>query len=311
MSEKSTNSKVSCLPAYSNKQLCWMVSAFNHCADALMVVSKDATILHVNYAFSSITGFAASEVVGQKISLLKSGKMSEAFYQHFWHCLLSEGQWQGEILNKRKDGSIYPQWLSVRAVSDVSGICYFVASFSDITLQKRAEQRLNEMVYVDELTGLNNRSLLVSKLTTAMQMASSNSKLALAFIDLDGFKLINDNYGHDAGDYYLQASAHKMKSLVRNHDVLARLGGDEFVLLITQIENQESVEKVIQRLLADIAIPVSYRGQLLGATVSVGLVFYPQDNQDNSIDAQRLLKQADVAMYRAKENGKNTYYVLN
>lgn len=293
----------------SPERLHLIISAFHHASEGIMVTSADGVILEVNCAFSKITGFSASEVVGQKSNVLKSDVLSADFYQDFWDQLLRNGNWSGEVWNKRKTGEIYPQRLSVNSIQDDSGnIVYFVGCLSDITQNKFVEQKLRQLAYCDSLTGLHNRVSLMDKLALHATCEYSKKLFAIAFIDLDGFKEINDTYGHDIGDYLLQDVAHRMKSFVRDDDILARFGGDEFVLLMSNLDDRESAEAIIKRLLVLINQQVCYQDIALRVSASIGLVFY---GASKSIEPSTLLQQADVAMYRAKENGKNTYYVLN
>lgn len=293
----------------SPERLNLIISAFNHASDGIMVTSVDGVILEVNHAFSRITGFAAKDIVGQKTSTLKSGVLSAEFYQQFWDQLLHHGHWSGEVWNKRKTGEVYPQRLSINAIRGDDGrIAYFVGCLADITENKFAEQQLQQLAYCDSLTGLHNRASLMDQLKLHVLYGRSKKLLAIAFIDLDGFKEINDTYGHDVGDYLLKEVAHRMKSFVRDVDVLARLGGDEFVLLMSDVDDRESAEAIVNRLLALINQEVRYNSIALQVSASIGLVFHKANNLG---DPSSLLQKADAAMYRAKESGKNTYYVLD
>lgn len=298
------------LNGLSYEQLCLIVSAFNHAREGIMVVSSEGVIQEVNSAFSRITGFEASEVIGKENSVLASDVFREIFHK-FRHVQGSDsGCWTGEILNKRKNGEIFPLLLSINSIHSVDGkLHHFVTTLSDISANKTVETQLKKMAYYDILTGLPNRQSLLESLKQAMlDVETKQSFMGLAFVDLDGFKEINDGYGHVAGDSLLIDIANRVKEFIRKSDVFARLGGDEFVLLLSDLDSRVSAEFLIKGLLQVIQKELSYESENLQVSASIGLVFY---DSETISDVNALLHKADVAMYKAKEKGKNTYYVLD
>jgi diguanylate cyclase (GGDEF)-like protein len=226
-----------------------------------------------------------------------------------WQSLANRGHWEGEVWNRRKDGEIYAELLSISAVRDGSGpTLNYVALLTDISLQKRHEQELEHIAHYDTLTGLPNRALLADRLQQEMAHCLRRRKqLAVVFIDLDGFKLVNDQHGHGVGDELLIALALRMKGALREGDTLARIGGDEFVAVLTGLDLPKDCEVVLSRLLAAAAEPVMANGVLLRVSASIGVTLFPQD----SGIADQLLRHADHAMYQAKQSGKNRYHYFD
>ena len=281
-------------------------SVFTYAREAIMITNPDGEIINVNEAFSWITGYSLEEVVGQNPRILNSGKQSEAFYQALWLSLSEKGYWHGEIWNRRKNGEVYAEMLTISAVRDSQGITHhYVALFSDITPQKEHEQQLEQIAHFDALTHLPNRVLLADRLNQAMiQALRRNERLAVVYLDLDGFKGINDNYGHATGDQLLMILADRMKQTIRDEDTLARLGGDEFVAVLVDLNESTPCAPILKRLLDSASEPVVIENNVLQISASLGVTFYPQDRE---IDADQLLRQADQAMYQAKLAGKNRY----
>jgi two-component system CheB/CheR fusion protein len=275
---------------------------FDQAGEAIMVTGPDAVIESVNKAFSTITGYAPEEAVGQSTRLLKSGRQSAEFYQQMWQALKETGFWQGEIWNKRKNGEIYPEWLTINRIDNEQGeVEHYVAVFSDITQMKESQRKMEYLATHDVLTGLPNRALFHDRLRHSLAQARrSQSRVALLFIDLDNFKTINDTLGHDTGDELLKEAASRLRHAVRDVDTLARLGGDEFTAILAGID-PEDAEQVARRIVDDLAC--SFRvGELdLFVSASIGIAFYPEDGADSAT----LIKAADTAMYRAKEQGRN------
>ncbi len=294
--------------AQTQRQLQLAASVFENAIEGILITDATGNIADVNASFTRITGYSRQEVLGQNPRLLQSGRHDAPFYQALWQSLLQQGTWSGEVCNRRKDGQIYTQLLHISAVRDAAGqVLQFVGLFSDITARKDQEQRLNYLAHFDVLTGLPNRALHADRLGQAMANAMRrHKKLGVAFVDLDGFKSVNDTYGHDAGDQVLIAVAKRMRQALREVDTLSRIGGDEFAAIIVDLDYESDCDPLLQRLLAAANEPVWFNGVRLQVSASVGVTFYPQ-HQDTSPD--QLLRQADQAMYQAKHKGKNRLQV--
>lgn len=272
---------------------------------AMVITDSQARIIAVNGAFSRLTGYGASEALGHNPRILQSGRHTPEFYQAMWQRLDREGHWQGEIWDKRKDGSYYPKFLSISAIKDEGGgISHYCGIFYDITERKRVEEKLDHLAHYDALTDLPNRILLHERLEHAiMEACSDGSKIALFYIDLDHFKAINDTLGHDAGDQLLKEVASRLKSCLRAEDTVARLGGDEFVVMQPQIRDPEAIHRVAHKLLQVLSEPFDLDGNPASVTPSIGISLYPDDH--HKLDA--LLKKADQAMYQVKTSGRGNY----
>ncbi|WP_027368113.1 putative bifunctional diguanylate cyclase/phosphodiesterase [Desulfocurvibacter africanus] len=278
---------------------------YRNAIEGITVTDSHARILFVNPAFSKITGYTAEEALGQTPSILKSHLHDHAFYKAMWQALINHGQWEGEIWNRRKNGEVYPEWLSISSVRDGQGkLQRYVAVFHDITEIKASQEKVRHQAHHDVLTGLPNRLLLKDRLATSLtHMARSGQKVALLFMDVDNFKHINDSLGHPLGDLLLQAVAARLKEVMRDDDTVARLGGDEFVILVEALESENLAIATAMRLLEAFRVPFHIKGHALTVTPSVGIALYPDDGDD----AETLIKNADMAMYRAKEKGRNTF----
>ncbi|MGZ5000380.1 MAG: putative bifunctional diguanylate cyclase/phosphodiesterase [Methylomonas sp.] len=277
--------------------------------DGIVVTDADSVILRVNHAFSGLTGYTAEEAIGRTPALLKSGHHGADFYQQLWQSLLTEHYWQGEIWNRRKNGEIYPEWLTITAVLDTEQkITHYVAVFNDITQRKEAEEQIRQLAFYDPLTHLPNRRLLMDRLAQAQLNSARNHQFgAILFMDLDQFKTLNDTQGHDMGDLLLIEVAKRLSASVREIDTVARLGGDEFVLLLEQLgdnlEQSASRAQIIgEKILASIRQPYLLKQYEYRTTASIGIsLFY---NSDINVDT--LFKHADSAMYEAKNSGRDT-----
>jgi len=285
-------------------------SVFDHANEGITITNPDGVILDVNEAFSRITGYSREEVLGRTPRILRSGRHEPGFYAAMWQSLGTHGHWTGEIWNRRKSGDVYPEMLTISAVRGPDGaVQRYVALFSDISKIKEDQRKLERIAHYDALTGLPNRSLLGDRLQQAMaQAVRRNERLAVVYLDLDGFKAINDDYGHDAGDRLLTAASARMKHALREGDTLARLGGDEFVAVLIDLVDAESCLPLLNRLLAAAAEPLPDGAHVLKVSASLGVSFYPQVEP---IDAEQLLRQADQAMYQAKQTGKNRYHLFD
>lgn len=285
-------------------------SVFTHAGEGILITKADGSIIDVNQAFCDITGYGRDDVLGKKPSLLNSGRHNQDFYEQMWRTLNEKGEWYGEIWNRRKNGEIYAEMLSISAVKDTVGrVRHYVALFSDITPLKSHERELEHIAHYDALTGLPNRVLLADRLHQAMAHAQRNSQaLAVVFLDLDGFKAINDNHGHKMGDHLLLVLANRMKQALREVDTLSRLGGDEFVAVLLNLADIDACAPMLERLLEAASEPVKVDNVLLQVSASLGVTFYPQTGD---VDADQLLRQADQTMYQAKLAGKNRYHLFD
>ncbi|MGZ4969645.1 MAG: EAL domain-containing protein [Methylobacter sp.] len=271
--------------------------------EAIMVADADNRIVTINPAFTELTGYTLQEAVGKSTSLLKSGKQDDGFYQVMWHSLETTGHWQGEIWNRRKNGESYLEWLTINTVYDEHGnVRHRVATFSDITDQKHAEQTIWQQANFDSLTGLPNRHMFYERLAQEMKKSQRMGlPLALLFLDLDHFKDVNDTLGHSKGDLLLKDMAQRLLNCVRNTDTVARLGGDEFTIILTELREQDSIERLAQDILNQLTKPFELAGEIAYVSVSIGITLFPDDSDDIDV----LIKNADQAMYAAKNQGRN------
>ena len=285
-------------------------SVFDHSREGITITDAHGTIVDVNEAFTRITGYAREEAIGQNPRILKSGRQDAAFYAAMWNSLLESGHWSGEIWNRRKGGEVYASLVTISAIKDAdNNTQQYVALFSDITGIKEHQKQLEHIANFDGLTNLPNRLLLADRLQQAMAQAQRRGRqVAVAFLDLDGFKVINDQQGHDAGDHLLVSLANAMKATLRDGDTLARIGGDEFVAVLIDVDGIEGCAPMLARLLETASAPVRVGNAVLQGSVSIGVTFYPQAHE---IEADQLLRQADQAMYQAKLAGKNRYHVFD
>ena len=280
---------------------------FKSADEGVMITDIEGIILAVNPAFSRITGYSAEEAIGQTPRLLSSGKQDAGFYADFWLALSENGRWQGEISNRKKNGEIYPEWLTVSAARDVDGsILSYIAVFSDLSRLLRAEKRLSYLAHHDTLTGLPNRLLFQDRLAQMLAQAKrSGVQFTLIFIDLDNFKPINDTLGHAAGDHVLQEAARRLIGTVRECDTVARLGGDEFVVLAPLLVGDTDIGIFCDKLIHALTQKMLIEGNELFIGGSFGCAEYPFDGEDEVA----LLKSADAAMYKAKAAGGSTYVI--
>ena len=276
--------------------------------EGMIITDANAVILRINKAFSRITGYAADEVVGRTPRMFKSGRHDADFYGAMWETIVRSGGWQGEIWDRRKNGELYPKWLTISAVKDEFGsVTHYISTHSDMTERKNAEERIRELAFFDQLTGLPNRTLLSDRLTQALVASARGGKVgAVLFIDLDNFKTLNDTLGHDHGDALLKLVAKRVSLTVREGDTVARLGGDEFVLVLPELNADKAdaasaAKMIAQKILVALDLPfdlgeVSYR---IGA--SIGVTLFGSDK----CTADEVMKHADLAMYKAKASGHN------
>jgi diguanylate cyclase (GGDEF)-like protein/PAS domain S-box-containing protein len=280
-------------------------SVFAHSQEGIVIADADNRIVDVNDAFSNLTGYSRNEVIGKTPRILASGRHSRDFYEAMWRSLKSRSAWSGEIWNRRKNGQVYPEHLFINEVRDVAGnLVNYVATFTDISHVKAHEAELDQIAHFDSLTGLPNRRLLADRLELAIARAQRSGQiLAVCYFDLDGFKQVNDQYGHAAGDQLLIKISVRLKGELRGDDTLSRLGGDEFVLLLNDSGSKETISQALDRMLAVISEPIQIENHILSVSASLGVTLFPLDEAD--VDG--LLRHADQAMYRAKEAGRNRY----
>ncbi|MDK9724939.1 MAG: EAL domain-containing protein [Sterolibacteriaceae bacterium MAG5] len=277
---------------------------FEYSAQAIVITDPAGTILSVNPAFTWLTGYPPHEAVGRKTSILKSGRHDDAFYAAMWEALAATGHWEGELWDKRRDGSIYPKWLTVDAVREDGRTSHYVALFSDISERKENESRIAYLALHDQLTGLPNRRALEER--AARLIASGRRRdrgLALMFLDLDRFKNINDTLGHQVGDLLLIEVARRLVACVRATDTVVRLGGDEFVVLVEDVADHQDVAAIARKIHASLGEPVHIDGRALHAPPSIGIALYPEDGAD----IETLMQNADTAMYQVKSAGRNAW----
>lgn len=276
---------------------------------AIMITDRSGTILRVNQAFTTITGYSADEANGQHLRILHSSVQSDEFYEQMWNELQVDGQWEGELWSKRKNGETYPEWLTITAVvTDEGEVSHYVATFQDITDRKEAQAMIEHQAYYDILTDLPNRRFLLDRLQQELSAAKRHEYFgALLFIDLDHFKTLNDSLGHAAGDFLLQQVAKRLARNVRTEDTVARLGGDEFVVLLPYLHKDSDqsgtlVQNIADKLREALTAPYDIQGHAYSFSPSIGIALFPYENET----AEDVLKHADTAMYKSKSEGRNT-----
>jgi diguanylate cyclase (GGDEF)-like protein/PAS domain S-box-containing protein len=294
----------------ADQQLQLAASVFSSAREGITITDPAGTILDVNEAFTHITGFSREEVLGKNPRTLHSGHQDAGFYDAMYAELKTRDHWFGELWNRRKSGELYAEMLTISAVRDPLGrLTHYVAMFFDITTIKEHQAQLERIAHFDALTNLPNRVLLADRLKQAMAQAQRRSQLlAVAYLDLDGFKEVNDTHGHDVGDQLLIAIAGAMKQAMREVDTLARIGGDEFVAVLADLSSAEDCDNTLRRMLVAAARPFRLGELTLQVSASLGVTFYPQLEV---VDADQLMRQADQAMYQAKLAGKNRYHVFD
>ncbi|MFA7292408.1 MAG: diguanylate cyclase, partial [Rhodocyclaceae bacterium] len=286
-------------------QLSLSARIFEATHHAMLVTKLDGSIIAINTAFTTLTGYSGEEALGRNPSILQSGRHDQSFYQQLWEKLLASGHWHGDIWDRRKDGSIYPKYLSISVIRDASGkATNYAGIFYDISERKTVEERLDHLAHYDTLTGIPNRCLLLDRLEQAAERAiRQGTKVGLLYLDLDHFKQVNDTLGHGAGDELLREVAQRLKSSVRAVDTVARLGGDEFVVLVPEINESLDLTRVSQKILDALIVPYQIEGRSVVTTPSIGISIYPDDGSD----VHELLKHADTAMYQVKQNGRGFF----
>ncbi len=278
---------------------------YQHSNEAMTITDANGTILNVNPAFTRLTGYSIDEVIGKNPKILSSGQHDWLFYQRMWQAINATGHWQGEIWNKRKNGDIYAEWLSINTIFNEDGSVHRrVALFSDISEKKKSEELIWNQANFDFLTQLPNRRMFHDRLAQEVKKAARTKlTLALLFIDLDRFKEVNDTLGHDKGDILLKEASSRLSSCVRDTDTVARLGGDEFTVILGGLSDMTNVERIANHILEKLAEPFLLGEEVVYVSGSIGITFYPRDGKE----IEALLKNADQAMYDAKRQGRNRF----
>ncbi|MBF0281299.1 MAG: EAL domain-containing protein [Zetaproteobacteria bacterium] len=279
---------------------------FGNANEGILITDAASAIIDVNGAFSAITGYSRDEVLGKTPRILSSGQQSRGFYEDMWSSVNEKGSWMGEIVNRRKNGDLYSEYLSISAVKDTNNhVLYYIALFTDITQKKLSEELIWRQANYDTLTGVPNRRMFNDRLQNAIELAQRNgTKVAVIMIDLDRFKEVNDSLGHDMGDILLKESSMRMQHCVRKCDTVARLGGDEFVIILEQVKHVDDVAAIANHLLRELAKPFFLGDEQAYISGSLGITLYPDDSQD----ANQLLRNADHAMYASKRAGRNRFH---
>ena len=281
------------------------MSFFEATSNGVLIVDPSNTIIAINPAFSRITGYENNEAVGRKANILNSGRQNKSFYTAMWNELNIDGRWEGEIWNRRKDGEIYPEWLSITAVKDkTDNVQSYVGIFSDISSIKTSEDKLIQLAFYDPLTCLPNRVLFHDRLNHTLTHAKrEKDNFAVYFLDLDGFKQINDSYGHLAGDTVLLETANRLKECIRASDTVARLAGDEFTIIAEKISDPADITTIAKKIMTAIAKDFHVNGHRVSCGISIGVAVYPA----SASNVETLMEKADAAMYEVKKSGKHGF----
>jgi diguanylate cyclase (GGDEF)-like protein/PAS domain S-box-containing protein len=287
----------------TQEQLQVQITALQAAANGIVITDKTGTIQWVNPAFTQLTGYTEVEVVGQKTSVLKSGEHAPDFYKELWETVLAGNVWQGTMVNRRKDGTFYIEEQTITPVRSKEGeISRFIAIKQDVSDRVRAQEKMEYLATHDPLTKLPNYTLFYDRLDHAIQKANRiDAVIGVLFLDLDGFKIVNDTFGHASGDALLKEIAGRLQATIRESDTVARVGGDEFTLILEELDKPEDAGKVANKLLGVLTDPYPIQGHEICIGASVGVSVYPRD----AVDAATLVNNADKAMYKAKQAGKN------
>jgi len=280
-------------------------TAVENCATAIVITDREGAIEYVNPRFCRRTGYSQDEVLGKNPRILSSGAHPPEYYEELWRTLLSGREWHGEFQNRSKGGERLWELSSISPLyGDDGEITHFVAAKEDITEHKKLQEKLTRMAHYDELTGLPNRALFFDRLEQVLELSRRKERsFCVLFIDLDGFKGVNDTHGHDAGDELLVEVGRRLRGLIRASDTVARLGGDEFTLILTDLQDRAEAKQVARRIREAISEPMKLAGSICQVGASIGVASFPRDGQDSD----QLVSSADSAMYRAKHGGKNAF----
>ncbi|OOZ30265.1 bifunctional diguanylate cyclase/phosphodiesterase [Solemya velum gill symbiont] len=291
----------------AEEQMRIAASAFES-QQGMMITDEQKRILQVNHAFIKMSGYSEAEILGRTPRMFKSGRHDGVFYKEMWETISQNGHWHGEIWDKRKNGDIFPKWLSITAVANSDGkVTHYVGVHTDITERKNAEQKIESLAFFDQLTGLPNRTLLLDRLKQLIAVSMRNSQYsAMLMIDLDHFKNLNDTLGHDKGDIFLAQVARRLEDCTRAIDTVARLGGDEFIIILPELSPDKKraadpAEKVTEKILEALNQDYKLDGNSHHSSASIGVCLFGTE----SITTEDLMKQADLAMYKSKSAGRN------
>jgi diguanylate cyclase (GGDEF)-like protein/PAS domain S-box-containing protein len=289
----------------NKKRLILFEKVFEHSTEGVLITDMNGNIKLVNSSFCLITEYSKEELMGKNIKILISEKNDSDFYINMWNTLKKEGKWRGEITNRKKNGKVSVVLANFFSIDDEKdNINYFAGIISDITENKIKEQKINYLAFRDSLTGLYNRAYFMERLSIEINKAHENNEiLAVLFMDLDGFKKINDNLGHSIGDKLLKEVATRFEKQIRKDDIISRLGGDEFIILIKNIINIENVVLAVQRIMSVFKYPYLIGEYKIYVSASIGISIYPNDG----VNSEVLIRNADIAMYNAKDSGKNKF----
>jgi diguanylate cyclase (GGDEF)-like protein/PAS domain S-box-containing protein len=278
---------------------------FDGSSEAIMITDTEQRIVTINRAFTKVTQYTDEEAIGKTPKFLASGRHDNNFYQNMWQSIERFGHWQGEIVNRRKNGETYPEWLNISSVRDETGkLTNYVAMFSDISERKNAQARIEFLAYYDRLTDLPNYHLLRDRLALAISYAArSQAKVALLYLDLDNFQMINDSLGHLKGDELLKSAAARLRDCLSSAETISRQGGDEFLVMLTDVVDSDAVANITCKILEQLALPFMIGEHELMTSFSIGIAVYP----DDGADFDSLLKKAGMAVFQAKQAGRNTY----
>ncbi|MBC7501942.1 MAG: EAL domain-containing protein [Herminiimonas sp.] len=293
----------------SEERLQLAASVFSNALEGIVITDAEANIVDVNKSFCVLTGYSREELLGKNPRIIKSDRHDASFYSAMWRDLIADGQWSGEKWNRHRDGHIFAVQTTITAVADAHGqVKHYVSVNSDITRMKAQHQQLEHIAHYDALTNLPNRVLLADRLQQAMSQCQRRQQiLAVAFLDIDGFKAINDAHGHAVGDQVLIELARRMKNVLRDGDTLSRFGGDEFVAILVDLDQAQDCHSVLRRVLQAASSTISVGEVTVDVSASIGVTLFPQD----ASDADQLLRHADQAMYAAKREGKNQYRMFD
>lgn len=279
---------------------------YAHTSEAMVVTDPNGVVLDLNPAFTTITGYKSEEILGKRLNILSSGRHNKGFYKDMWGTLKEQGRWSGDLYNKRKNGEDFIERLTITTSYNEDGsINSYIGLFTDVTKLRQREAIIWRQAHYDHLTQLPNRQMFQESLLCAIEEARQAEKsFALVFLDLDFFKEVNDTFGHDEGDELLRQVASRLQSCIRSSDLVARLGGDEFILILHNLQNpQKDIHPLCEKVLRAISQPYTLGENTVQISASAGVTFYPQDG----VDGIQLLKHADLAMYAAKEKGRNKF----